>query len=159
MHNPIQGKRSPPWVIYILIWILIYIMIALVLLRRTVSDSYYCAEWVLWCNRPDIICLEHEKNLFVQWWIQLFARGRLFSRKRQTYILQTFSNKSQEEKFRLCRGGDLQHPAGTSKESDKCDSIKRFWFSVLMVVYEKFSFSNIQPIWVKICGKYIYRKM
>ena len=51
------------------------------------------------------------------------------------------------------------HPAGTSKDSDKCDSIKRFWFSVLMVVYEKFSFSNIQRIWVKICGKYIYRKM
>ena len=99
MHNPIQGKRSPPWVIYILICILICIMCALVLLRRTVSDSYYCAEWVLWCNRPEIICLEHEKNLFVQWWIQLFARGRSFSRKHQFYISQTFANKSQEKNF------------------------------------------------------------
>ena len=33
----------------------------------------------------------------------------------------------------------VQHPAEISKDSDKCDSIKRFWFSVLMVVYVKVS--------------------
>ena len=99
MHNSIQDNRSPPWVIYILICILICIMLAVVLLRRTVSDRYYCIEWVLWCNMSVNISLEYEKNRFVQWWIQLFARGRSFSRKHQIYISQTFANKSQEKNF------------------------------------------------------------
>ena len=32
------------------------------------------------------------------------------------------------------------HPAGTSKDSDKYDSIQSFWHGFIMVVYEKFSF-------------------
>ena len=55
------------------------------------------------------------------------------------------------------------HPAGTSKDSDKCDSIKRFWNSqnkkIAWWSMGIFTFSNIQPISVKIWGKYMYEKI
>ena len=32
------------------------------------------------------------------------------------------------------------HPAGTSNDSDKCDTIQSFWHDFTMVVYEKIIF-------------------
>ena len=38
---------------------------------------------------------------------------------------------------------NVDHPAGTSKNCDKCDTIKSFWHVITMVVNEKISFSSV----------------
>ena len=60
---------------------------------------------------------------------------------------------------------DIFHRAGTSIVSDICDLSKNSEIAPLTLVSMEKSFfttyfvSHRKPIWVKICGKYIYRKM
>ena len=57
------------------------------------------------------------------------------------------------------------HPAGTSKDSDICDSSKvsdivtLSWRSMRIIFFITKLISHRNPISVKISGKYIYRKI
>ena len=81
--------------------------------------------------------------------------------------IQWFSVNHERSKYSIITTGTtfldtVTHPAGTSKDSDKCDSIKRFWNSqntkIVWWSMGIFTFSIMQPIWEKIWGNIYMEK-